>query len=192
MYSKKCTLNARSFAYVACSVAGMERVFYGYSFVCTLFYMRGICSFFGHREIFCDLNSELREAIEIAINEYDITTFYVGEQGSFDRIAKGVVTAMKQKYPQIRLILILPYFTNRLNQYKDIYTLEYDEIIIPSILDGIHPKGAITKRNRWMVDESQLIISYVSRSYGGAYNTVKYAIRKNKSIINIAQTEYQS
>ena len=33
VYCKKCTLNARSFAYVACSVAGMERVFYGYSFV---------------------------------------------------------------------------------------------------------------------------------------------------------------
>ena len=149
--------------------------------------MDRICSFFGHRDVFCDLSDELKSSIETAITEYSITTFYVGDRGNFDRQASGCVLAMKKKYPHIRLVLILPYFTNKLNEYKEIYESQYDDIIIPSILDGVHPKGAITKRNRWMVDESELIIAYITRDYGGAYNTVKYASRSNKRIINISK-----
>lgn len=154
--------------------------------------MDRICSFFGHRDIFCDLSDELKNAIETAITEHSITTFFVGDRGSFDRQASGAVLAMKKKYEQIRLVLILPYFTNKLNEYKEIYERQYDEIIIPSILDGVHPKGAITKRNRWMVDESVLIISYIKREGGGAYNTVKYASKRNKCIINIYKSARQS
>ena len=149
--------------------------------------MDRICSFFGHRDVFCDLSDELKSSIETAITEHSITTFYVGDRGNFDRQASGCVLAMKKKYPHIRLVLILPYFTNKLNEYKEIYESQYDDIIIPSILDGVHPKGAITKRNRWMVDESELIISYIARDFGGAYNTVKYASRRNKRIINISK-----
>lgn len=154
--------------------------------------MDRICSFFGHRDIFCDLSDELKNAIETAITEHSITTFYVGDRGNFDRQASDAVLAMKQKYEQIRLVLVLPYFTNKLNEYKEIYESQYDEIIIPSILDGVHPKGAITKRNRWMVDESVLIISYIKRESGGAYNTVKYASKRNKCIINIQKSAHQS
>lgn len=149
--------------------------------------MERICSFFGHRDVFCDLSDELKNAIETAITEQSIKTFYVGDRGNFDRQASGCVLAMKKKYPHIRLVLILPYFTNKLNEYKEIYESQYDDIIIPSILDGVHPKGAITKRNRWMVDESELIIAYITRDYGGAYNTVKYAKKRNKRIINISK-----
>lgn len=154
--------------------------------------MDRICSFFGHRDVFCDLSNELYKAIETAITEYSITTFYVGDRGNFDRQASGAVLAMKQKYEQIRLVLVLPYFTNKLNEYKEIYESQYDEIIIPSILDGVHPKGAITKRNRWMVNESELIISYITREFGGAYDTVKYASKRNKRIINIGKYTHQS
>ena len=154
--------------------------------------MDRICSFFGHRDVFCDLSDELYKAIETAITEYSITTFYVGDRGNFDRQASGTVFAMKKKYNNIRLVLVLPYFTNKLNEYRKAYEEQYDEIIIPSILDGVHPKGAITKRNRWMVDESELIISYITRDFGGAYDTVEYAKKRNKRIINISKCTHQS
>lgn len=154
--------------------------------------MERICSFFGHRDVFCNLSDELYKAIETAITEHSITTFYVGDRGNFDRQASGTVFAMKKKYKNIRLVLVLPYFTNKLNEYRKAYEEQYDEIIIPSILDGVHPKGAITKRNRWMVDESELIISYITRDFGGAYDTVKYAKKRNKRIINISKYAHQS
>ena len=148
-------------------------------------FMEMICSFFGHRDVFCDLKKEIIDAIEVAINEYGINTFYVGDRGDFDRQAAGAVRLLKHKYPNIKLVLVLPYFTNKLNEYKGIYEIDYDSIYIPSELADVHPKGAITKRNRIMVDESELIICYINRDFGGAYNTVKYAERQNKNIIHI-------
>ena len=33
----------------------------------------------------------------------------------------------------------------------------YDEVVIPDVVAGVHPKSAITKRNRWMVEKSDII-----------------------------------
>lgn len=147
--------------------------------------MEKICSFFGHRDVFVNLQRQLCNAIEIAINEYGISTFYVGDRGEFDRQAANAVRIMKHKYQNIKLVLVLPYLTSKLNTYKNEYTASYDTIYIPEQLAGVHPKGAITKRNRIMVDESELIICYIKRDYGGAYNTIKYANRKNKGLIQL-------
>lgn len=42
----------------------------------------------------------------------------------------------------------------------------YDEVYVPGELAGVHPKSAITKRNRLMVDQSQYLIAYVHRDFG--------------------------
>ena len=42
----------------------------------------------------------------------------------------------------------------------------------------------ILKRNFWMVDKSEYVISYVYREFGGAYKTLKYAQKTGKNIIS--------
>ena len=37
-----------------------------------------------------------------------------------------------------------------------------------------------------MVDNADFILSYVFREFGGAFETVKYAQRQNKIVINLA------
>lgn len=147
--------------------------------------MEKICSFFGHRDVFENITDSLDTAIEKAITEYGINTFYVGDRGAFDRQAASAVRKAKTKFPEIKLILVLPYFSNKLNEYKELYQESYDDYFVPNEIVGIHPKGAITQRNRWMVKHSQLIISYIHRDFGGAYNTIKYAKKLDKVIINI-------
>ena len=63
----------------------------------------------------------------------------------------------------------------------------YDEVIIPDVVAGVHPKTAITKRNKWMVEESDYIISYVTRDFGGAYTAIKYATKLGKKIISLSE-----
>ena len=140
-------------------------------------------------DIYLNLSSELKNSIEKAITEFGITTFYVGENGDFDRMAAGAVRSIKRRYPNIKLILVLPYFTNRINEYKEIYESDFDSIYIPSELADVHPKAAITKRNQIMVDESDLIICYVTREHGGAFNAAKYSKKKNIPTINIGDTK---
>ena len=74
----------------------------------------------------------------------------------------------------------------RSNTDRTPYAELYDDIIIPPEIIGIHYKAAIKARNRWMVDNSDLIICYIIRNYGGAADAVKYARHKEKRIINLA------
>ena len=46
---------------------------------------------------------------------------------------------------------------------------------------------AISKRNQWMVDKSDLVIAHVDHDWGGAAKTLEYAIRKKKSYINLGE-----
>ena len=78
------------------------------------------------------------------------------------------------------------------NGYLGAYTLVTPEgkrlfaIVIPSELIGIHYKAAIKKRNRWMVDQADKILAYIYRDFGGAFDTVKYAFRMGKPVLNLA------
>jgi nucleoside 2-deoxyribosyltransferase len=79
------------------------------------------------------------------------------------------------------------YISNKLNTEKAYYEYYYDEIIIPEELCGVHYKAAIQKRNRWMVDRADCLIAYLFRDFGGAYETVKYAKKQGKPVINLAE-----
>ena len=47
-------------------------------------------------------------------------------------------------------------------------------------------------RNREMVDRSDLVIFCVERSSGGAYQTMKYAVKQEKNIINLCADETET
>ena len=64
-------------------------------------------------------------------------------------------------------------------------------MIIPECIGKTHPKGAITKRNRWMVEQADLLICYIEREEGGAFTALKYAKKQKKTIINLATKEYK-
>ena len=64
----------------------------------------------------------------------------------------------------------------------------YDEIEICEAASRSHPKNAIQIRNQQMVDRSDLVVFYVDHSSGGAYQTLRYAQRKNKDHLNLLHT----
>ena len=143
------------------------------------------CCGFGHRTVSANIKDSLYAAVLKAIEEgFDV--FYTGAMGEFDAQFSTAVRRAKARYPQIKLICVKPYFTNDINTNKEYYTALYDDIIIPPEIIGIHYKAAIKARNRWMVNHSDLIISYVIRDYGGAAGAVKYADNRKKRIVNLA------
>ena len=42
------------------------------------------CTFFGHRDCPCSIQSKLREVLIDFIENYAVDMFYVGQQGAFD------------------------------------------------------------------------------------------------------------
>lgn len=149
-----------------------------------------VCTFAGHREVYqANISEMLDKAISKIINTDDSFRFLVGGMGEFDGMCSSAVRRAKRKYPnkEIRLELVLPYLTQELNDNKLYYKTSFDDVVIPIELAGVHYKSAITKRNRWMVEQSDWLIAFVYRDFGGAYTTLHYAEKKGLKIINLAK-----
>lgn len=113
--------------------------------------------------------------------------FYTGAMGDFDSLFSSSVRKVKKSYPNIKLICVKPYFTHDINTDRDYYVVMYDDVIIPDELADIHPKAAIKARNRWIIDNSDMVLMYTMRNEGGAYEAKQYAERKSKTIINLSE-----
>ena len=147
-----------------------------------------IITFIGHSSL-TDRDavySQVKNVMNENITKEDKVLFYCVGYGEFDRLCAEVCREFKKTHSACELIYISPYFTMSY-QEKMKYMTDmglYDSTVYPP-LENTHPKIAIIKRNEWMVNESDLIIAYVRHTYGGAYKTYSYALRKNKRIINI-------
>lgn len=148
------------------------------------------CTFAGHRDV-CGVQAEdIAEVLEEIIRyaEPPIECF-VGGMGKFDDLCAAAVRLLKRKYraKEISLILVLPYLQKRINANQVYYESMFDLVLIPSALEGVHYKRAIVLRNRWMVEQADYVIAMVERKEGGAYTTLRYAKKKKKKIINLAE-----
>ena len=141
---------------------------------------------FGHRDL-CEhrkLEKKIYPILEKLILEKTYVQFYIGRNGEFDIFTASIIRRAKKAfgYGNVDLTLALPY------KVKDIefYANYYDSVIIPESIEKIHPKRAITMRNRWMVEQCNLVICFVNRDAGGAYTALEYATKLGKKIINLA------
>ena len=150
------------------------------------------CTFAGHREVFLSsVKQDIDNALSEMVQTEDEYVFYSGGMGDFDIMCEAAVRRLKKKYPHlnIHLKLVLPYMTNQINRDKEYYEAKFDDIIVPMELMGTHYKSAIKKRNRWMVDRADVVLAYIYRDFGGAFDTVKYASRQGKRVLNLAKSE---
>lgn len=147
--------------------------------------MRRTCCGFGHRIVLIDVEAPLREVLCNLIETHGVTRFLSGGMGEFDELFAKTIRSLRSVYPQIQLCLVVPYLTKRLNDQKELLSSLYDEIILPAELDGANKKAAIPLRNRWIVDNSDYVISAIHRDFGGAYEAVAYAVRQGVPIIKI-------
>ena len=142
------------------------------------------CCFFGHHDTIAEIRSALYAEIENHITNHNVKTFYVGGYGNFDRMSVTILNELKRKYPQIEIILVLAYLpTEKKPEYE---TDLYDATLYPEGLETVPKRFAISHRNRWIVQQSDYLITYVRTSYGGAYKALQHAKRTGKQMINLA------
>ena len=132
-----------------------------------------------------DIEKPLQAVLERLVAERGVRVFYAGGMGEFDELFARTVRSIKRECPSLRLVLVMPYLTARLNVNKAFYEAQYDEILIPAELDGVHPKAAIGLRNRWMVDHSDFVVAAIHRDFGGAAEAVLYAEERSKEVLQI-------
>ena len=140
-----------------------------------------IVTFCGHGTVHPPdpVRSWLRETVEALIVR-GADKFYLGGYGAIDEMAASVVWELKAEHPQIASVLVLPYLD------KKVFAINYDYTTYPP-LENVPKRYAISKRNEWMVLNSDAVVAYVTHDWGGAATTLKFAKRKKKEIISYAE-----
>lgn len=141
--------------------------------------------FIGHSECYELPVKQLEKEIEKCIKQ-GVTTFFSGGQGDFDRLSAGTVYRLKEKYPYIKNILVIPYLSFRVFNDKI-----FDEIVYPEGFEKYYFKAAIIERNKYMVSHSDTAICYINHNWGGAIRTYKYARKCDLKIVNLAVYDYE-
>ena len=135
-----------------------------------------VCIFFDHR--FCpELKEEkLEQVIADLIEQKNADTFYVGCQGEFDEKVIRVLAAAENKYPHIRACIVLAGLPESCRHYRL-------ETLLPEGLEQVPPRFAVDRRNRWMVEQADWVVSYAPYHWGGAAKFTQMAARKGKKLI---------
>lgn len=150
-------------------------------------------SFFGHRFIDdpISIEKELRKIILSLMRSKEYVAFLVGRNGDFDQLVSSTIRRCKREYrcDNSAHILVLPYLTAEYRENEESFQDYYDEIEVCETASNSHFKNAFRARNQAMADRSHLVIFYVERNSGGAYQTMRYAVKKEKPYINLAERQ---
>ena len=138
------------------------------------------CTFFGHRDTPSTVKPLLRQVIIELIEQRDVTRFYVGNQGNFDAMARCLLAELAQTYP-IHYDVVLAYL-----QRENDPSIDGSHTILPDGFEAVPPRFAIDHRNRWMIDQSEFVVTYVRGSIGGAAKCKALAERKGKKVLEIS------
>ena len=149
--------------------------------------MSGIVAFFGHRDV--DVSSTLENKLEDVVRDlivcgYD--EFWCCEQGNFDWISRLVLRRLKQTYPNICLCMVCAYNPDKYSRLRQDFLLENYEVIYPEEAAKGTLRFAIARRNKFIAENADVVVCYITHHSGGAYQAVKIAEKCGKQIINLA------
>ena len=136
------------------------------------------CTFFGHRDTPQTVKPLLREVLMDLIEHQGVTRFYVGNQGSFDRMAADLLKELSEA-ADIRYEIVLAYMPKTNGSFDEAPT------ILPDGIEAVPPRFAIEYRNKWMIERSDIVVTYVRHSFGGAAKFKDLGVKKNKTVIEL-------
>lgn len=139
-----------------------------------------ICTFFGHRDASGAGRPLLREVLLELIEQKGVNRFFVGNQGNYDALVRSLLAELERTHG-IRYEVVLAYLPR-----KEEGLCGNDHTLLPEGIETVPPRFAIEYRNRWMIDHSDVVVTYVTRSFGGAAKFKAMALRKNKTVIELA------
>ena len=134
---------------------------------------------FGHKDTPKEIEPTLRSTLIDLIENKNVTVFYVGNNGNFDTMVRRQLEDLSQTYP-ITYSIVLAYLPTEKNNYDNLTNTIY-----PEGLETIPKRFAISWRNKWMIQQSDIVVTYVTHNFGGAAQFKALAERLNKHVINL-------
>ena len=138
-------------------------------------------TFFGHKDTPKNIEPTLRTTLVDLIENHDATEFYVGNNGNFDTMVRRQLEALSQTYP-ITYSVVLAYLPTKKSEYD-----ELANTILPEGIETVPKRFAISYRNKWIIRQSDVVVTYVTHSFGGAWQFKEMAQRQGKTVIELSE-----
>ncbi|MBQ3137859.1 MAG: hypothetical protein IJB74_10325 [Clostridia bacterium] len=139
------------------------------------------CTFFGETDAATDIRYDLKQVLIDLIENEGVSLFYVGDEGNFDKMVRTELKLFSTVYEHIRfsvLICNIPYTELTEEDF-------WHENICP--FGGFFGEKSITpdRVNKYMINCSDYVVTYVTNSEGSAYKYKALAVNKGKKIIEL-------
>ncbi len=116
------------------------------------------------------------------IEKENADVFFVGNHGNFDGMVWTVLGRLQKEYPHIERTLVLAYMPRETR-----LDARAEDTLLPEEVASALPRFAILKRNEWMLDACEGVVTYVTHSVGGAAKFKEKAYKKGKRVIELSE-----
>ena len=127
-------------------------------------------------------------AVIYAVYESGIKHFICGMALGCDMYCAEAVIELKKRFADITLEAAVPYDGQEV-KWAESSRKRYRSILMKcdktTLIQDAYSPGCMMMRNKYMVDNSNVLIACYNGSSGGTWNTVKYAIEKDTEIIQV-------
>ena len=137
-------------------------------------------TFFGHKDTPQETEPTLRATLLDLIINKNATVFFVGNNGNFDAMVRNQLKELSVIYP-IKYSVVLAYLPDERN------TDDMSDTIYPEGLEAVPKRFAISWRNKWMLKQSDIVVTYVKHSFGGAAQFKELAQKQGKTVIELSE-----
>ena len=138
-----------------------------------------VCTFFGHRDAPLTIADRLENEI-LALAEKGVETFLVGNNGNFDFMVQNILNRISKSRNNMRYMIVLSRISECAISGNQSFTT------FPEGFEKFHPKFAISKRNEYLIKNSNIAIVYLKDKYSNCFKWTNKAISNGLTIINIA------
>ncbi len=134
-----------------------------------------------------DFKARLHATIEMLI-EQGYAHFISGGAMGMDMFAAEAVIDLKEKYPWIILEMVSP-FDAQASKWQPEYQVRHDRLFdsadITTATGHEYTKGSMFRRNRYLVDNADLLLAAYDGQPGGTAMTCEYAQQTGIPVIKI-------
>ena len=146
------------------------------------------CSVTGHRQLKDDLDIErLKDIFYKLIDDGGYENFLIGMALGFDSLCFTILQEIREKR-KIKLFACIPcesqdkmFNLEQKEKYKKMLESADEKIYV----SREYTPYCMQKRNRFLVDNSSVLIAYLRKEKSGTSYTVNYAIKNGISVINV-------
>ena len=121
---------------------------------------------------------KIREILGDLIVNWNIDTFYVGNEGLFDAAVHWTLYDLRKTYPQIKCAVVMPYVPKDLGE-------NCEDALVPEGIEDVDPRKAHEWRDSWMIERSDFVFIYYPDSPNRSLQYALEAERCQKTIVNL-------